>query len=252
MDELEWFRYYVETLNDPKVQLLPADLFKTWVNLLCIARQHDGNLPATGEIAFRLRMSEETAAGAIQTLADAELLDTMPGGGLRPHNWDTRQYTSDTSTPRVRRHRETGRKRFTKRPDGVSETPPEQSRYRADADAEQSRTTTSSDGAPPSVPRNGSWQSDEAFVRFREQYMLTGAALIDEDFVGAFWHWARLSWEDRAERVKALGTHMEEYRGNPAFVPKPRKFLEQEWRRPLRPTPVQTRALTATEQAIKE
>jgi len=32
-----WFRFYNDALDNPKVQLLPSDLFKTWVNLLCIA-----------------------------------------------------------------------------------------------------------------------------------------------------------------------------------------------------------------------
>jgi len=30
-----WFRFYAESVNDPKVQRLPAHLFKTWVNILC-------------------------------------------------------------------------------------------------------------------------------------------------------------------------------------------------------------------------
>jgi hypothetical protein len=62
---MQWFRYYVEALNDPKVQRLAPDLFRTWVNLLCIAREHDGNLPVIGELAFKLRMDEEEASRAV-------------------------------------------------------------------------------------------------------------------------------------------------------------------------------------------
>jgi hypothetical protein len=44
-----WFRFYDDALNDPKVQKLSGDLFKAWVNILCLASKHGGELPAVND-----------------------------------------------------------------------------------------------------------------------------------------------------------------------------------------------------------
>lgn len=100
-----WFRLYAETLDDIKVQSLPPELFKAWVNLLCLANLHGGRLPAVEEIAFRLRVPTAEAQRIIDALLERGLLDRL-GAWLAPHNWDVRQFRSDCSTERVRRHRE--------------------------------------------------------------------------------------------------------------------------------------------------
>ena len=87
--------------------------------------------------------------------------------------------------------------------------------------------------APAPVVR---WKSDEAFVRFVGAYNATGAALIDEDFSKAFeFCWKTLDWEQKSLRMKAVESHTAEYQAEPRFVPKPLAFLEQEWKRPVRP-----------------
>lgn len=103
---MPWFRFYAETLSDPKVQRLSPELFKAWVNLLCLASQNDGSLPSVDDIAFHLRLSASQAAQQLDDLVLAGLIDIMPDGALQPHNWHVRQYASDSSTERVRKHRE--------------------------------------------------------------------------------------------------------------------------------------------------
>ena len=39
-----WFRMYEEILDDPKVQKLPDDLFKAWVNVLALSSRNGGKL----------------------------------------------------------------------------------------------------------------------------------------------------------------------------------------------------------------
>lgn len=56
-----WFRFYDEALDDPKVQRLPGEDFKAWVNMLALASKHGGQLPAIGDMAFALRMDERHA-----------------------------------------------------------------------------------------------------------------------------------------------------------------------------------------------
>ena len=103
-EQLPWLRLYVSVLNCPKVQRLPAPLFKHWINLLCVARSQDGILPGIADIAFALRIDVAEAETVVARLVDACLIDRTESGFM-PHNWRIRQYRSDSSTERVRRHR---------------------------------------------------------------------------------------------------------------------------------------------------
>lgn len=101
-----WFRFYDCALDDPKVQRLPAELFKTWVNLLCVASRHDGKLPDADDLAFLLRMDGNAMRQQIESLEAHGLIDRNEVGTASPHNWDKRQHKSDDSAERVRRFRE--------------------------------------------------------------------------------------------------------------------------------------------------
>ena len=128
-----WFRFYSDALNDPKVQKLPPPLFKHWVNLLCVASKHEGLIPKPSDLAFEMRLKDAVVESMIRQLESVGLLDRA-AETLRPHNWNARQYKSDVSTERVRKHRETvsrnGQEAF-------HETAPEQSR--AETDQKQTR-----------------------------------------------------------------------------------------------------------------
>lgn len=115
-----WFRFYAESINDPKVQRLPAHLFKTWVNLLCLASANGGTLPSREDIAFQLRMSDHDANAHIDELIGVGLVDITHGKTLEPHNWNARQYVSDTSKQRTRQYRDR-----LKRACDVTVTPPD-------------------------------------------------------------------------------------------------------------------------------
>lgn len=127
-----WFRLYDEMLDDPKVQVLPAEDFRAYVNLLCLANRHDGFLPSTAQIGFALRIDEIAVRSLVDRLRIAGLIDTLKGGPngsrIAPHGWAKRQYKSDSSTDRV--------KRFRERSKDVTGNAP-----RADTDTEQNRNT---------------------------------------------------------------------------------------------------------------
>ena len=144
----QWFRFYVEVLDDPKVQCLPPKTFKNWVNILCLAKRGNGVLPALSDIAFALRLPEQETKQLIETLQEMELLE-QDETGMKPHNWNSRQYMHVVSTERV--------KRFRKRKQGVSrnvaetvgETPPD---TETDTDSERaSESSQSSDSAEPQI-----------------------------------------------------------------------------------------------------
>lgn len=101
-----WFRFYAESVNDPKIQRLPAHQFKTWINLLCLASSNGGKLPRRDDIAFQLRMSDHDAQVQLDDLIGIGLLDILPDGGIEPHNWKGRQYVADSSAGRVQKYRD--------------------------------------------------------------------------------------------------------------------------------------------------
>lgn len=100
-----WFRFYDDAVNDPKIIRLPDDLHRAWVNILCIAAKNDGVLPDLGDVALTLRVKDARAAELITKLVRAKLLDDH-NGVYSPHNWQGRQFKSDDSGPRVKKHRE--------------------------------------------------------------------------------------------------------------------------------------------------
>jgi len=142
-----WFRMYADVLDDPKVQRLAPGLFKAWVNLLCLASRHDGQLPAMEDIAFALRLDENVTRDIIRDLLKCGLLEECDG--LSPHNWRGRQFKSDadeTATERKRKQRERDKVKengpvtppvtdHVTRDGDVTSHPPEQIR----TDTEQSR-----------------------------------------------------------------------------------------------------------------
>lgn len=114
-EKLPWMRLYVEVLNDPKVQNLPDYLFKTWINLLLIARINNqrGKIPdSIKDLAFMLHFPEKKTIEHIDELARLGLIDD----GIM-HNWEVRQFESDqdpTNNERQKRYRE--KKQSVKKP----------------------------------------------------------------------------------------------------------------------------------------
>lgn len=100
-----WFRIYDDVLDDPKVQKLSGELFKTWMNLLCLASKGGGILPTIDDIAFRLRISAQDAQQRLDDLILLGLVDIRSDGKQEPHNWPTRQMPSDSSKDRMRKLR---------------------------------------------------------------------------------------------------------------------------------------------------
>ena len=112
-----WFRFYDDSINDPKVLRMSPEMRWHWVAMLSIASKNDGRLPSVEDVALMLRTTVSQAQEIIDDLVARVLLDEARDGTLTPHNWRKRQYKSDVSTDRV--------KRFRKRARNVSETPPE-------------------------------------------------------------------------------------------------------------------------------
>lgn len=93
-----WWRAYDEAVDDPKLQKLPAELFRAWFNICCITSQNGGVLPDIETIAFKLRCKPSKAEQLIESLKGAGLIDVTDEGSA-PHNWKARQFKSDNNDP---------------------------------------------------------------------------------------------------------------------------------------------------------
>lgn len=118
-----WFRIYDEALDDHKVQSISPELFRTWFNLLCVASREDGVLPSVEKLAFALRVSVHDMQSRLDELVLLGLMDIREDRKIEPHNWQKRQWKSDDSKERVRKHREA--KRHCNGDVTVTVTPPE-------------------------------------------------------------------------------------------------------------------------------
>ncbi len=137
---MRWFRFYDEVLNDRKVQRLSPHLFKTWVNLLCLASKSGGKLPCDDDIAYDLRISVHDASQQVEDLILAGLIDIGPRGERTPHNWSNRQYVSDSSAERTRKYRENRKKKSSDVTPDVTVTVQNQSQNRKEEDSPSSST----------------------------------------------------------------------------------------------------------------
>lgn len=98
----QWFRMYHEFATDPKVQMLSEADQRRFVMLLCLKCCNGDVTLQDEEAAFQLRISNEEFAQTKQLLIEKGLIDET----LTPTAWDKRQYASDSSAARVRKHRE--------------------------------------------------------------------------------------------------------------------------------------------------
>lgn len=112
-----WFRFYNNAVNDPKVQRLNPNLFKFWINILCIASQNAGHIPRVEDVSFSVRLPQDKVESLLDSLVCNNLIHKTDHGFI-PHNWDKRQFKSDGSTERV--------KRFRNRKETFHETGPDQ------------------------------------------------------------------------------------------------------------------------------
>src|SRR6187399_3170016 len=104
---MEWFRFYHDVVNDPKVQRLTPALFKHWVNCICLASSNDnrGTIPPVADVAFALRIKPGAAQAIIDNLISEGLFDRAENGVVSVHGWEQRQRQSDDVASRVRKHR---------------------------------------------------------------------------------------------------------------------------------------------------
>lgn len=111
----KWFRFYADAMRNPKVAALSDREFRLWMQVLSVASENDGRVPPADELKHMLKARLDHLLTGLERLISTGLIDRLERG-YEPHNWKKFQYKSDTSTERVKKHREER---------NVSETPPE-------------------------------------------------------------------------------------------------------------------------------
>ena len=103
---LPWFRLYTEFLTDPKIQILSFEDQRHYVMLLCM--KSNGVLDTRASLEYRdklickaLCLDSVGGMAAKQRLIEGFLIDDH----WQPLAWERRQFDSDSSTLRVRKHR---------------------------------------------------------------------------------------------------------------------------------------------------
>ena len=122
----QWFRMYAEFATDPKVQMMSEANQRRFVMVLCLRCSNDHVTLQDEEVAFQLRISNDEWAQTKALFLSKGLINE----DNTPTAWDRRQFVSDSSAERVRKHREK-KKQAAKRVCNVTATAPE-----ADTDTE--------------------------------------------------------------------------------------------------------------------
>lgn len=130
MTGMPWFRMYHEMIDDPKIGTLSDAEHRLWVELLCLAcragKKGDTALTVK-EIGWQLRReSTGNVSETLQELLHRGLVELNPNGNGKETvfitKWKVRQYQSDSSTARVRKHREKLNETLHKHDDKLNET----------------------------------------------------------------------------------------------------------------------------------
>jgi DNA-binding transcriptional ArsR family regulator len=197
-----WFRVYDDLVDDPKVQRLPGETVKSLLNLWCLASQNDGMLPAADDIAFKLRMTPAKVAKLLSVLGECGLIDSDEDG-LRPHNWNGRQYKSDVVDPTAALRQKAYRERIKDRNATVTVT---DTRTDTEADTEQKEHC-------PDAKAPRTKYSDEFETKFWQPYPRTPTMSKSE----AWKAWMKLNAEQRVASCQAIEPYKRHLRSKPTL-----------------------------------
>jgi len=100
-----WFRFYADAMRNPKVASLNDQQFRLWTELLSVAAENDGHIPPEQTLKHVLKRRLDHLSRGLKELIRAGLIDALKDG-YTPHDWDKRQYISDSSTERSRKWRQ--------------------------------------------------------------------------------------------------------------------------------------------------
>lgn len=105
-----WFRLWSEMLDDPKVGTLSDAQFRLWVEILCLACKAGNNGDTNCNVSETEWKLRRNVSETLQELLHRGLVTFQNNKDgkqtIYVTKWKSRQYESDSSTPRVQKYRE--------------------------------------------------------------------------------------------------------------------------------------------------
>lgn len=175
-----WLRLHVSITSSRKIQSLPDNLFRWWINLLCLAKAGDGLLPTTKDISWELRTSETKVNQAIESLSQRGLVDAVELG-FAMHDWNTWQFLSDVSTERTRRFKERQKERIGNVPEngnGTARERPQSTEYRVQSTEIREQTPK----PPPKIGGDLAWRKPKFAEFWQSVWCKTGKGAAERAF----------------------------------------------------------------------
>jgi len=187
MSGKSWWRAWAEACHDPKLLSLSLRDRWHWHEALSFACLHGGRIQSADHLRRFCGLRADVMQGIVQRLCDAGLLEPDGTGGFVPHNWNGRQFKSDSSTERTRKYRQ--RERHSDVPcDGPEQNRTEQIRKKDSVDAAAKSAAAGSNGIQRSKASKDAkgtrlpedWLPLEADLAYAHQRGLNGQQLSDE------------------------------------------------------------------------
>lgn len=138
---LPWFRLYTEIIDDPKTGKLSDSAFRSYIELLCLARQHgdDGETGLTAEgIDWKLRRNVSVT---LPELLQAKLVTVNDDETIAIPAFSQRQKKSDTSAERVRKCRENKKKKECNVTETEAERPKSKKKIEIESNSNREKTS---------------------------------------------------------------------------------------------------------------
>ena len=199
-----WLRLYREVVTDPKLCRLSGSARFVWIVLMCLANDNgrveiaDGVPYDRGDIANLAGVGNDTVDDAFAWFIKTKMIRTDATGNITLNNWNKRQFKSDDSTERVRKHR-------AKRECNADVTPPDtDTDTDTDTEAEKKKTPKQR-FTPPTVDQvrthctaKGYTFDPESFVAY---YTANGWKVGRSSMKS--WEAACVTWQKREGSSKA-------------------------------------------------
>ncbi len=109
---MDWFRMYHDARSDKKLQSLSDSEFRIWFNLLCFASEQSGkqrgSIPKDNLYLLAVEVAQGNESILVQTIDKLVALEILADKKIRYEflHWKTRQFISDSSSERVKKHRQ--------------------------------------------------------------------------------------------------------------------------------------------------
>jgi hypothetical protein len=107
MAKYPWAKIWVEILDDPKIKNMSDDLFRNFIYFILAAKEydHDGELPAIKDLAWRLRLTEEQTVTCLSHLRHIGVTHVTEGSWYVTHFEKRQAQSLSPSAVRMRRMR---------------------------------------------------------------------------------------------------------------------------------------------------